>query len=123
MLNQTISRKVANINNGEARTYLRTSASVAGTLHLKPLKSSDNWGGLATSHATASLSLAVAALGTSFTISSICMMRALRALSLMMIGHSDGHRSGTVRHRRWRMRAMSSARSDAYGQAWSLNSV
>jgi hypothetical protein len=66
---------------------------------------------VAISHEIASFSLAVAALGTNFTTFNNCITRAVRALSaLKLMQHGEENWSGTVRHMRWRMRAISCAR-------------
>ena len=117
------SENMANSPNQVAHDHLSTSASVAGTLHLAAFASADSCEGFVISHETASLSLQVAALGTSFTAFNSCMMRPRNALSALTMEHADGHWRGTVRHMRWRVRAMSSARTAAYGQQCSLHTM
>jgi hypothetical protein len=103
-----------------AQHYLSMSAQVAGTLHLAALASAESCGGLLMSHANASLSLAVAALGTYFTAFKTCRMRPRNARSAMTMGLTAAHCSGTMRHTRWRMRAVSFASTAEYGHAANL---
>ena len=114
------SENMANSPNQVARDHLSTSASVAGTLHLAAFASEDSCEGLVISHEIASLCLQVAALGTSFTAFNSCMTRPRKALSAMTMQQAEGQGRGTVRHMRWRVRAMSSPRTAAYGQAVNL---
>jgi len=103
-----------------AQHYLSMSAQVTGTLHLAALASKESCGGLLMSHADASLSLAVAALGTNFTTFKICKIRLRNARSATAMGLTAPHCSGTMRHKRWRMRAVSSASTAEYGHAANL---
>jgi hypothetical protein len=98
------------------RAHLSTSVTLAGTLQPAAFPSADSCEGLAISHEAASLSLAVAAPGTNFTAFSSCITRPCRALSAFLsiaIQHDDAHWSGTVCHRRCRMRAMLQVRAAA----------
>ena len=103
-----------------AQHYLSMSAQVAGTLHLAALASKESCGGLLMSHANASLSLAVAALGTYFTMFKRFRMRLRNARSATAMGLTAAHCSGTMRHKRWRMRAVSSVSTAEYGHAANL---
>jgi hypothetical protein len=103
-----------------AQQYLSMSAQVTGTLHLAALASKESCGGLLMSHANASLSLAVAALGTYFTTSKMLRIRRRNAWSATVMGLTAAHCSGTMRHNKWRMRAVSSVSTAEYGHASNL---
>jgi hypothetical protein len=71
--------------------------------------------GFFSSQAIASSLEHVATLGTNFTTFNSFITRPRSALLLLSIAmeQAEGHLSGTVRHRRWRMRAMPSVRTAA----------
>ena len=108
------------------QAHLSMSLALAGTLQPAAVASAESREASAISHETASLSLAVATFGTTFTAFNSFITRSFKSLSRflsMTMQHGEVHPSGTVRHTRWRMRSMSSARVAAYGQQLSLHTT
>jgi hypothetical protein len=98
-----------------ARTHELKSAGDAGCLHDSAFATAKSRDGFFSSQATASSLEHVATLGTNFTTFSSFITRprtALRLLSMTIV-QAEGHLSGTVRHKRCRMRATPSVRTAA----------
>ena len=98
-----------------ARTHVLKSAGDAGCPHDSAFATAESRDGFFSSQATASSLEHVAILGTNFMTFNSFMTRSRTALWLlsMTIVQAEGHLSGTVRHKRWRMRAMPSVRTAA----------